>query len=184
VSFTDTDFLCAFTDAGYRSDPNSSKSQTGSVIMAAGAAISWESTKQKMVTDSTCHSEIIALCDTVRDVIWLRKVIDFIRVSINPEDDSPLPPTIVFEDNQATIAQIENGYQLTERTKHIDPKYHLILEKYNEKVKILYMRSDKNTADIFTKSLGAIQYKILRSQLGLRLRKDVVKNDLYVKDID
>jgi hypothetical protein len=37
--------------------------------MAAGAAISWESTKQKMVTDSTCHSEIIALCDTVSDMV-------------------------------------------------------------------------------------------------------------------
>jgi hypothetical protein len=120
----------------------------------------------------------------VRDVIWLRKVIDFIRISINPEDNMPLPPTTVFEDNQATIAQIANGYQLTERTKHIDPKYHLILEKHNEEVRVMYVRSDRNTADIFTKSLGATQFKLLRSQLGLKLRKDVVKNDLYVKDLD
>ena len=62
--------------------------------------------------------------------------------------------------------------------------YHLILEKYQKEIKIVYKRSDRNTADLFTKSLGATQHKILREQLGMRLRKDVVKHDLYVQDID
>ena len=59
--FVDGDSIVGYADAGYQSDPYSGKSQTGYVFLSGGAAISWRSQKQTIVTTSSNHSELIAL---------------------------------------------------------------------------------------------------------------------------
>jgi hypothetical protein len=43
-----------------------------------GTAISWKSSKQKLVATSTNHSEIFALYEASRECVWLRRMINHI----------------------------------------------------------------------------------------------------------
>ncbi|CAM8932085.1 unnamed protein product [Rhodiola kirilowii] len=54
------------------------------------------------------------------------------------------------------------------RTKHIDIRHHLIRELVEKKVITLkHVSTEKQLADIFTKPLDNMQFKTLRSSLGL-----------------
>ena len=56
-------------------------------------------------------------------------------------------------DNQGAIALSKNAVH-HKRTKHIDIRYHFIrYEVENNIVNLVYVPSDKNTADMFTKPL-------------------------------
>src|SRR5688572_14989052 len=109
--------LVGYTDAGYLSDPHNARSQTGFVFLNGGTAISWKSSKQTLVTTSTNHSEIIALYEASRECVWLRRVINHIQSScgIHPIES----PTIIYEDNAACVAQMQQGYIKSNVTKHL-----------------------------------------------------------------
>ena len=49
-----------YVDASFDTDPDDSKSQTGYVIILNDGAISWCSSKQSVVAESTCEAEYIA----------------------------------------------------------------------------------------------------------------------------
>jgi hypothetical protein len=53
--------LVDYIDAGYLSDPDDSKSQTGYVFLQGSTAISWKSSKQTLTCTSSNHAEVIAL---------------------------------------------------------------------------------------------------------------------------
>jgi hypothetical protein len=112
--------LVGYTDAGYLSDPHNGRSQTGFVFLNGGTAISWKSSKQTLVTTSTNHSEIIALYEASRECVWLRRVINHIQSSCGIH--SIESPTIIYEDNAACVAQMQQGYIKSNVTKHISPK--------------------------------------------------------------
>ena len=70
--------VVAYADAGYLSDPHTSKSQTGYVFLCGGTAVSCKSSKQSLVSTLTNHSEIIALYEASRECVWLRRMIGHI----------------------------------------------------------------------------------------------------------
>ena len=56
-------------------------------------------------------------------------------------------------------------------TKHIDLKYHYVCEYIAKgKIKVFFIRSKDNTADILTKNLGHIKFEKFRGQLGLEFK--------------
>ena len=58
---------------------------------------------------------------------------------------------LINVDNQGAINLAKNPVN-HQRSKHIDIKYHFIRsEIQNENVKLQYVRTDNNVADIFTK---------------------------------
>jgi hypothetical protein len=59
--------LIGYVDAGYLSDPQNGRSQTGFVFLHRGTTISWKYAKQNLITMSTNHSEIITLYETSRE---------------------------------------------------------------------------------------------------------------------
>ena len=63
--------------------------------------------------------------------------------------------TEIFEDNSACIAQLKEGYIKSDRTKHIPPRFFSYIKELekNKEVDIEYIRSCKNPADLFTKTL-------------------------------
>src|SRR5436305_11584855 len=69
-----------------------------------------------------------------------------------------LSTPILFSDNQGalTIAQNPTNYQ---RAKHIDIRYHFIRQAVqNNKIRIEFVPSNQQLADILTKSLGPLQH--------------------------
>ena len=71
----------------------------------------------------------------------------------------------LHEDSQACI-KIATNPCLAERTKHFDIKYHWLREKVkNGDVKLQYISTHDQLADIFTKGLGERQHSKLRALL-------------------
>ena len=165
--------LVGFADAGYLSDPHYARSQTGYVFTHGGTAISWRSMKQTMAATSSNHAEILAMHEASRESVWMRSMTQHIRTTcgmIKGKD----PPTILYEDNTACIAQLKDGYIKGDRTKHILPKFFFTheLQKAGE-VQVLQVRSSENSADLFTKSLPTSTFKKLIWKIGMRRLKDL-----------
>jgi hypothetical protein len=74
----------------------------------------------------------------------------------------------VYGDNQSTIAVSKNGVK-GERTKHVDVKYYFITETVESgKVKLQWISTKEQQADIFTKPLEKQVFELLRSLLMTR----------------
>jgi hypothetical protein len=114
--------LIGYADAGYLSDPQKAKSQTGYVFTYGGSPISWKSTKQTLTATSSNHAELIALYETARECVWLRSMTQYIQKECQIKSITD-EPTIIFEDNTACIKQVHEGYIKGDRTKHIAPKF-------------------------------------------------------------
>ena len=71
-------------------------------------------------------------------------------------------------DNQGSIFLASNPIQ-ERRTKHIDICFHYIRERVElGEVKLFYVRTEDNIADILTKSLTVIKFSKFKDLLGIR----------------
>ena len=127
-----------------------------------GGAISWKSSKQKIVTLSSCEAEYVTLSEAAKEAIW------FIKLIKDVENKKKVNQITIFEDNQSTIKTAKNPIQ-SERTKHIDVRHHFIREKVAEKkIEVKYIPTTDQIADIFTKSLGRVLHMKFTRALGLK----------------
>jgi hypothetical protein len=154
--------IAGYSDASYAEDKSDRKSTGGYVFMMNGGAVSWKSSKQKIVTMSSCEAEYVTLSDAAKEAIWL------IELSKNVNKKERVKTIRIYEDNQSTIKTAKNPIQ-SERTKHIDVRHHFIREKVAEKrIEIEYIPTTDQIADIFTKSLGRVLHGKFTRALGLR----------------
>lgn len=88
-SYTDTDF-------GMHLDQ---KSVSGYAFLLGGAAISWSSKKQGLVTLSSTESEYVATMHATKQLMWLRKLLENLGF--------PQPEALtLYLDNQSVIVII------------------------------------------------------------------------------
>ena len=114
--------LVKYANAGYLSNPHKGRSQTGYLFTCGITAISWRSIKQTISVTSSNHAKIIAIHKANRECVWLRSVIQHIRENCGLSSIIN-SPTILYEDNAASITQIRGGYIKGDRTKNIAPKF-------------------------------------------------------------
>ena len=120
-----------------------------------------KSKKQETVATSTMEAETVALAKTVQEALWFRKLQDDLGET---EDEEP---TVIYEDNRATIL-FSAELMKNERSKHIDTKYLMIKERQDRKeVKILYIPSEDNAADLFTKPLERTKFAAAMKLIGM-----------------
>lgn len=120
--------------------------------------MSWNSQRQRSVALSTTDAEYIAACQTVKEIVWLKKLLEEL---IDPENLQ----TTLFLDNSSAIQLIKN-FVFHKRTKHIDVCYHYIREQYEAKVFSLeYVNTKNQIADILTKLLARQVFQNLRDAL-------------------
>ncbi len=63
------------------------------------------------------------------------------------------PQSVVWCDNQSTV-QISEHNIIRERTKHVDVKYKFVSECIDkDEVKVAYVRTEEQRADLLTKAL-------------------------------
>ncbi|KAJ9547243.1 LOW QUALITY PROTEIN: hypothetical protein OSB04_019786 [Centaurea solstitialis] len=154
--------LYDFADAGYLSDPHTSRSQTGYVFTIGDTGISWRSTKQTMVATSSNHVEILAIHEASRECVWLRNVIQHIRGSCGIISDKE-PPTVL----QCGMHCPDQGmiYQRRQNQAYTSEKSGDII--------IQQVRSCENLADLFTKSLSNSTFQRLVHDIGMRRLKEL-----------
>ncbi|XP_061706785.1 uncharacterized protein LOC133517468 [Cydia pomonella] len=67
-------FIQGYSDASHGGDEDR-KSWTGYTFLAQGAAVCWQSIKQKTIALSTAEAEYVALSEAAREAIFLRMLI-------------------------------------------------------------------------------------------------------------
>ena len=133
----------------------------GFVIRMFGNIIYWKAQKQKTVTKNSTFAEYIALSEATTEILF---VINFLKDAFNTTFEKPVK---IYEDNSGAVAIGIFG-NLTKNSKHIEVQCHYVNENYEKGViDILKIETEKNIADIFTKSL--CKDKFIKNRNALKL---------------
>ena len=156
--------LHGYFDADYAGDRAERKSTSGFVFKYNNAAISWRSKKQTIVAQSSCESEYVGISFAVREALKLDRLFkdDFGISSIASNKGM-----VLFVDNQGAMKIAEND-SITERSKHIEVKYHFIKHHIKaKKVHLEYVPTDEQIADVMTKLLAVQKHSKFTAGMGM-----------------
>ena len=151
--------LIAYTDSDYAADLVKRRSTTGFLFKLADGIISWQSRAQKTIALSATEAEYMALSDCSRQAVWIQNIFSELGL--------PKKPTTICADNEGGIFIASNPVQ-ERHTKHIDVRYHYVRDLLEQKrIDTIWVPTNDNPADMFTKNLGHIKFEKFRSMLGL-----------------
>nr|GEZ54621.1 retrovirus-related Pol polyprotein from transposon TNT 1-94 [Tanacetum cinerariifolium] len=158
----DTGFeLTAFSDSDHAGCLDSRKSTSGGIQFLGGdKLVSWSSKKQDYTSMSLAEAEYVSLSACCAQAIWMRtQLTDY---------GFHLVKIPMYCDSKAAIAISCNPVPHF-RTKHIDVRYYFIKEKFEKGiVGLLFVETEYQLADLFTKALSEDMFKYLFRRLGMR----------------
>ena len=130
------------------------KSHTGSVITLGDiGAVFCGSKKQGIVTKSSTECELVALSDSIGQLIHARRFLE-------EQGHEQKQPTTVYQDNMSTIALVKAGRPGNERSRHISIRYFWVTEKVEEKeLQVVHMPTAMMIANLLTKPLQGSQFR-------------------------
>ncbi|CAI7846887.1 unnamed protein product [Closterium sp. NIES-54] len=109
---------------------------------------------------SSCEAEIYAGAMAAQELRWLTYLLTDLG-------EPPRSPPILYVDNKAMLALCRE-HRLEHRTKHIALRYFLARElQQRGQLRLAYVASEANTADIFTKGLAPCDHQRFCTLLGL-----------------
>jgi hypothetical protein len=150
-----------FSDSDWAGDRNSRRSTTGYVFMLAGAAISWKSKLQKTPSLSSTEAEYMAAGAAVQEALSIRYLLEELGYI---QSDA----TNINVDNKGAIClALSQGSNYG--TRHIALRHHFLRHYVaSGDVKLTYIHTSKNVADVLTKALSRQLFEFFRSKmLGL-----------------
>ena len=129
------------------------KSTSGGCFYLSNNFVSWISKKQISVSLSTAEAEYIVAGSYCTQLLWMKKLLHDYGI---PQDTM-----YVFCDNTNTINLSKNLIQHS-KSKHIEINYHFIQDLVEDKVvRLKFIHTDNQNADIFTKPLDGPQFELL-----------------------
>jgi len=142
--------ITVYADADWASDFEDSKSTSGCLVRFNGDVLNWFSKKQHSVALSTNEAEYMALAEAIKEALWYRSCIqEILSVLICPT---------IYCDNQSAIKLSKNDC-IHDKSKHIRIRYHFIRDEAAKKnIVIKYIPTEKQQADMLTKSLDRIVF--------------------------
>ncbi|GJS57813.1 retrotransposon protein, putative, ty1-copia subclass [Tanacetum coccineum] len=141
--------VSCYTDAGYLTDADDLKSQTGYVFFLNRGDVEWKSAKQCIFATSSAEAEYIAAFDASKEAVWVKKFIS--GLSVVPTIEEPIK---IYCDNTRAIA-IAKESGMTKGARHFRAKVHYLREviEYGD-IKLKKVHTDDNLADPFTIALA------------------------------
>ncbi|CAD6255986.1 unnamed protein product [Miscanthus lutarioriparius] len=140
---------------------------TGFVFTINGGAISWKSSKQETVTDSTAEAEYITASGATKEGVWMRRFLIELGVFLNASS-----PLNLHCDNNGAIAQAKEPRN-HQKNKHVLRKFHLIREFIRrDEIKMCKIHTDLNVADPLTKALPQPKHEAHMRAMGIRYLLD------------
>ncbi|GKD46942.1 hypothetical protein Tco_1271587 [Tanacetum coccineum] len=154
--------VSCYTDAGYLTDADDLKSQTGYVFVLNGGVVDWKSTKQSIFATSSVEAEYIAASDASKEAVWVRKFIAGLGVVPTIEE-----PIKMYCDNTGAIT-IANESGITKGARHYRAKVYYLREviEYGD-VKLEKVHTYDNLADPFTKALAFPKHSEHTKNIGM-----------------
>ena len=155
--------VSGYTDASFQTDRDSGRSQSGWVFLLNGGAVTWKSSKQETVADSTCESEYIAASEASKEAAWLKNFIGDLGVVPSIQE-----PVELFCDNEGAVALAKEPRDHG-KSRHIERKYHYIRHQVEEgHLLVKRVSSEDNPADPLTKALNRIKHNQHARSIGLK----------------
>jgi hypothetical protein len=138
--------MVVYTDSDYAGDKDNRISVSGFIIFLLGVPIMWRSKAQRSVSLSSAEAEFCSLSDAAKEIKFVFQILLSMGILVEL-------PIIVRVDNVGAIFMTEN-VSTNSGTKHVDVRYHFVREFVEEGfVKIIFVRSEHNTSDGFTKNV-------------------------------
>ncbi|CAI7759434.1 unnamed protein product [Closterium sp. NIES-53] len=138
--------LTGHADASLVDDQATQRSSPGYTFSLGSGSVSWRSTRSSSVLGSSCEAEIYAGAMAAQELRWLTYLLADLG-------EAPCSPPVLYVDNKAMLALCRE-HRLEQRTKHIALHYFLAHElQQRGQLRLAYVASEANTADIFTKAL-------------------------------
>jgi hypothetical protein len=157
---TALDELVGFVDASHAACQVTCRSVTGYAFCLAGGVIAYKSKLQPVVATSSTEAEFYAAVIAGKLAKYLRSILHDLQFS-QPK------PTILYEDNQATIAMV-NEQRPTSRVRHIATQHFAIQEWHDAgDITLVHIPGVLNAADQQTKPLASrLHYRHARRLMG------------------
>ncbi|KAL6360878.1 hypothetical protein LRP88_06586 [Fusarium phalaenopsidis] len=150
------------SDASFADDPDTRRSSQGHLVSLFGGLITWKASRQATVTTSTTEAELLALEQTAKETMSLKRL--FHELQFDPEI-----PWDIRCDNQQTIRLvIGESTRLATRLRHVDI-HHMWLRQEVEKKSftVTYLPTARMPADGLTKALPRQKFERFRAQLNM-----------------
>ncbi|CAI7850699.1 unnamed protein product [Closterium sp. NIES-53] len=152
--------LTGHADASWADDQATQRSSQGYTFSLGSGSVSWRSTRSSSVLGSSCEAEIYAGAMAAQELRWLTYLLTDLG-------EPPRSPPVLYVDNKAMLALCREQ-RLEHRTKHIALRYFLARElQQRGQLRLAYLASEANTADVFTKALAPCDHQRFCTQLGL-----------------
>ena len=152
--------LKVFTDADWAGNINDRKSTSGGAFFLGKRLVSWTSKKQNCTSQSTVEAEYVAAAVNYSNIVWFKQLLEGMKMEIKE-------PVVMFCDNTSAI-NISKNPVMHSKTKHIAIKYHFVRELVQDKeIRLEYVHTKEQIADIFTKPLPKDAFLYLRGKLGV-----------------
>lgn len=156
-----------YTDASFQTDRDDFRSQSGFVFYLNGGAVSWKSSMQDTVADSTTEARYIVASEATKEAIWIKKFVSQLGVIT-----SAFSPVDLYYDQSGAIAQAKEP-RSHQKSKHILRRYHLICEIIDRgDVKICKIHMDLNVVDSLTKPPPQPKHEVHTRAMGIRYLYD------------
>ncbi|CAI7852084.1 unnamed protein product [Closterium sp. NIES-53] len=152
--------LIGHADASWVDDSAMQRSSQGYTFSLGSGSVSWRSTRSSSVLSSSCEAEIYAEARAAPELRWLTYLVTGLG-------EQPRSPPVLYVDNKANIALCQE-HRLEHRTKHNALRYFLARELQQcGQLRLAYVATRANTADVFTKALPPCDYQRFSTVLGL-----------------
>ncbi|GKD48317.1 hypothetical protein Tco_1277293 [Tanacetum coccineum] len=102
----------SYCDAGFKTDRDDIKSQTGYVFILNGGVVDWKSSKQSTTAMSAIVAEYIAASEAAMEAVWIMKFISGLGIVLTINE-----PIGIFCDNSAAL-HFANEPGVQKGTKH------------------------------------------------------------------
>eukprot|EP00253_Pinus_taeda_P036219 PITA_36219 len=137
--------LLYFTDVDWAGSSDDRKSTSGGAFFMGSRLVSWFNKKQSLIALSTAEAEYVAAASCCTQLLWMMQTLQDLQITCTP-------PISILCDNTSAISISKNPV-MHSKTKHILIKYHFLWEQVLEqKVKLEYVPSKEQVADILTKT--------------------------------
>jgi hypothetical protein len=152
-----------YTDASFQTDRDDLKSQSGFVFLLNGGAVSWKSSKQSVIADSTTEAEYVAASEAAKEAVWIRQFLEGLRVV--PLAKNPIP---LLCDNSGAVFQAKEP-KSSNKSRHVLRKFHLIRDYIDRKeIDICKVGTEDNIADPLTKPLPQSKHDSHVVSMGIK----------------
>ena len=145
-------YLQGISDSTYADDKDDRTSVYGYIVYFCGAPIAWKSKGNKSVTLSSTEAEYFAISEVAKEILFIKQVLESIGV--------PLEYPIEIKVDNIGAMFLANNHSTSQRTKHIDIRTHFVRNYIEDDIlKLVFVRTEDNDADMFTKNLQDLLFK-------------------------